>query len=626
PMNGVLGLTGLLLGTDLDPRQRQYAEGVQSAAEALLAVINDILDFSKIEAGRLDLEVVDLDLREVVEESADLLAQPARRKGLELVAYCGPDVPTALRGDPGRLRQVLINLVSNAVKFTERGEVVVRAVPEGAPSESGAVAIRFEVADTGIGIDPAQAQRLFEPFAQADASTTRRYGGTGLGLAISSQLVRAMGGELHVDARPGEGSRFWFVLHLEPQAQAASPSAPRPTHRLHGLRVLIVDDNETNRLILYEQLLSWGLRPDAVADGTAALAALDAAVRRGTPYELALLDMCMEPMDGLDLARRITAEARLGACRLILLSSSADELDAASAADAGIAARLTKPVRQSQLYDTLVRTMSEAPEVAAPRRRSPPPPAAARGHLLVVEDNLTNQMVALGILEELQFSADVAGNGLEALQALEEKSYGAVLMDCQMPEMDGYQATAEIRRREGESRHTPIIAMTAGAMEGDRERCLAAGMDDYVPKPVDPAALEAALLRWVSAGEPTRAVLDQHRLGLLRGMGKGDGSLLTAMADAFRAELPPIIDHLRAAAGRGDADALAQQAHRLRGAAANLGATHLAELCEEMEGRAGAGDVDGAPTAVETLAAAAAAAVDALAREVRPTEVGGRSA
>jgi two-component system, sensor histidine kinase and response regulator len=494
PMNGVIGLTGLLLTTELDERQRQYAQGVRSAGDALLTIINDILDFSKVEAGKLELETIDFNLVQVVEEAAELVAEPAQRKDLELLAYCSPDLPLSVRGDPSRLRQVLLNLASNAVKFTDYGEVVVSAHLEDRTPEG--VVVRFEVADTGVGIIEADRERLFEPFSQADSSTTRKFGGTGLGLAISHQLVTAMGGTLGIDSQVGRGSTFWFTLPLGLGLDHAA-TATRTSDRLTGLKVLIVDDNHTNRLILSEQLGAWGMRPDIVENGPAALHNLEQAAESGQPYALALLDLCMPGMDGLEVARRISGNPALSATELVLLTSGPD-VNAKQAGDAGITARLTKPVRLSQLHAALQNvTSSSTVGVTSRPRLSTERAVGSRGHVLVVEDNSTNQLVAVGILEHLGYTTEVAGNGLEALAALARTAFAAVLMDCHMPEMDGYAATVEIRRDEGETRHTPIIAMTAGVIEGDRERCLAAGMDDYVSKPVNPQALDAALTRWL---------------------------------------------------------------------------------------------------------------------------------
>jgi two-component system, sensor histidine kinase and response regulator len=492
PMNGVIGLTDLLLTTPLDDRQRQYAEGVRGAGHALLAIINDILDFSKVEAGRLDLEELDFDVVHLVEEVADLVAEPAREKDLELLAYCSPEVPVALRGDPARLRQVLLNLVGNAVKFTPSGEVVLRAQLE-SRSATGAV-VRFEVSDTGIGIAPELRDDLFDPFSQADSSTTRQYGGTGLGLAICRQLVHAMGGEIGLTSVAGEGSTFWATVPLG-IAHDVHVAPPRSAEGLAGLRCLVVDDNATNRMILHDQLGAWGMRVDTAESGTVALEAMVAAVRAGRPYDLAVLDLCMPGMDGLELARRITADPAVPARPLVLLTSGPDVAQD-EAREAGIATALTKPVALTRLRTTLAGLVTAPPAapVAPVETRS-----SGKGRVLVVEDGEINQLVATGILESLGYSVSLADDGLAALDALARATYDAVLMDVQMPNMDGYQATAEIRGREAGLRHTPIIAMTASAIEGDRERCLAAGMDDYISKPVNRAAVDEVLSRWVPA-------------------------------------------------------------------------------------------------------------------------------
>ena len=492
PMNGVIGLTGLLLNTRLDERQRQYAEGVRGAGDALLTIINDILDFSKVEAGKLELESIDFNVVQVVEEAAELVADPAQNKGLELLAYGSPELPLGLRGDPSRLRQVLLNLASNAVKFTQEGEVVLRAQLEDRTGDG--VVVRFEVTDTGVGIEPEDTDRLFDAFSQADSSTTRRFGGTGLGLAISRQLVTAMGGTIGFDSQPGKGSTFWFSVPMSLASDIAL--APPPSHdRLAGRRVLVVDDNQTNRLILSEQLGAWGMAVDVVEDGPSALAVARAAARDGSPYALAILDLCMPDMDGIEVARGISGDPVLARTPMVLLTSGVED-NPEEVRAAGIAARLSKPVHLSQLHTTLTTVLGAARGAAAPEPLTAP--ATTRGHLLVVEDNPVNQLVASGILEHLGYSCDLADNGLEALRMLGRSPYDAVLMDCQMPEMDGYEATVELRRREIGARRTPVIAMTAGVTSFERERCAAAGMDDFVAKPVDPQALDGALRRCLS--------------------------------------------------------------------------------------------------------------------------------
>ena len=611
PMNAVIGLTGLLLRTELDHRQREYAEGVHGAGEALLAIINDILDFSKVEAGKVELEVVDFDVVQLVEEVAGLVADAARRKGLELAACCHPDLVPALRGDPARLRQVLLNLAANAVKFTDHGEVVLRAREE--VDRSDGVVLRFEVVDTGPGVHPADRQRLFEPFSQGDASTTRRFGGTGLGLAISTQLVAAMGGEIGVDSEVGRGSTFWFTVPLD--SATSVPVAPRASsHLLEGLPVLVVDDNDTNRVILREQLTAWDMRPTLAGDGASALRLVREAAEAGAPYRLALLDMCMPGMDGLEVARRIAADPLTARTRVALLTSTS-EVSAGDLAGARVVVCLTKPVRLSQLYDSLLRLV--APETAL-RRRTPPTirraAAGGLGHVLVVEDNVTNQMVAVGLLEVLGYSSDVVADGLEALDALDRGTYVAVLMDCQMPQMDGYTATRHLRRRPGGSA-IPVIAMTAGAVAGDRERCIEAGMDDYITKPVKPDELESALARWArphgdgaadttadaALPEAPGADVDAARLELLWNIGPADGSLLAAVVDAFVAHAPTSLGDITEAVATGDAPGLAQAAHRLKGGAANLGIVGVASICAELERLGEVGRLGAAPALVGVL-------------------------
>jgi PAS domain S-box-containing protein len=499
PMNGVIGLTSLLLETPLDETQRQYAEGVQGAGEALLAVINDILDFSKLEAGKVALDLADFDPRRLVEEVASLLAPTAQSKNLELIAYCRADVPQHLVGDGGRLRQILLNLASNAVKFTASGEVsiTVRSID----AADGRTTLRFDVSDTGIGISAEARTRLFESFSQADASTTRRYGGTGLGLAISRRLTEAMDGTIGVESAVGTGSTFWFQIPVgvgEPPAGSVDFASLSPD-LLSDLRVIVVDDNATNRLMLESQLTGWGMRPDIVEHPVSVVALMREAATGGQPYALAVLDMCMPEMDGLELARQIFVDPALSTTRLMLLTSSM-LMDHQDFAAAGVTEWLTKPVRSSEFYDRLMRLMAPVPAaVLAPPVRRPAPPIASEslGRVLIVEDNALNQLVAEGVVTKLGYQVDIVANGAEALDAISATRYAAVLMDCHMPVMDGFAATEEIRRREDGGDRTAIIAMTAGAMAEDREHCLAIGMDDYVSKPVNVGAIRDALARWV---------------------------------------------------------------------------------------------------------------------------------
>ena len=591
PMNGVIGLTGLLLHTELDERQRRHAEGVRSAGEGLLGIINDILDFSKIEAGRLELETIDFNVVQVVEEAAELVAESAQNKGLELLAYCSPELPLGLSGDPSRLRQVLLNLASNAVKFTSEGEVVVRAHLEDRTAEG--VVVRFEVTDTGIGIDEADQQRLFAPFSQADSSTTRRFGGTGLGLAISHQLVEAMGGTLGVDSELGRGSTFWFTLPLGlAQDQTI---APRRTNGLAGQRVLVVDDNHTNRVILSEQLGAWGMRPEVVEHATSALSHLADAAASGDAYPLAVLDLCMPGMDGIELARRISGTPELAGTGLVLLTSGPD-VSTDETRDAGISTCLSKPVHLSELHAALQDAMFSTRPGSSVRTRLPGlPPERSRGHLLVVEDHHVNQMVAVGMLEHLGYTAEVAGNGLEALAALDRRPFAAVIMDCQMPEMDGYDATRAIRAREDGLRLIPVIAMTASATAGERERCLAAGMDDFISKPIAASSLATILERWVpvlgpeegvSSDETTQGpfgVLDRSRLEEFRSLGVRGDVLLERTVNSFLESSRGDFVRISDAVAGGSADGLVRAAHSLKGSALNLGMPRVAAVCDELE-------------------------------------------
>ena len=621
PMNGVIGMSDLLLETPLAPRQRKLAETVNRSAQLLLSVINDILDFSKGEAGKLRLESIDCELAEIVEDVTELLAERAHRKGVELACCIADDVPRAVRCDPGRLRQVLTNLVGNAIKFTDAGEVVVTVSMLGRSDENALV--RFEVRDTGVGIDAEAQSRLFQPFSQADASTTRRFGGTGLGLAISKQIVDVMGGEIGLESAPGRGSSFFFTVPLAPARGVAEPDATQGhENSLAGLRVLIVDDNETNRQILQHRALTWKMRAASAADGVAALAALRDAARDGRPYDVAILDMQMPGMDGVALARAIRAESGISATRLLLLTSLGVPGDDTDLRDAGIAVQLTKPVRHSELYNGIAETMGR------PRRgtRESPPdlgPMALGGIVLLVEDNRVNQDVAREMLESLGLGVHVVEDGVEALEVLENGRYDAVLMDCQMPRMDGFQATRALREREAARGllRTPVIALTANALAGDRKACLDAGMDDYLGKPFTSVQLLLALRRWMQArseSDPddapavvdsppsaaetlvSQAPVDRRVLEQLRALNPARGEqLVSRVVATFLDAVPPQLDQLRKASSTGDTVVLREVAHALKSSAAHLGAQRLSALARDIEENARNGFADPCASLVE---------------------------
>ena len=503
PMNGVIGMTGLLLDTDLNPQQRQYAEIVRASGEALLSVINDILDFSKIEARKLELEILDFDLCTTLEDTGEMLAVRAQEKGLELTCLVEPEVPSLLRGDPGRLRQIIVNLAANGVKFTHQGEVLIRASLDSEDEHSATV--RISVTDTGIGIPASRLGILFSPFTQVDGSTTRKYGGTGLGLAISKQLAEMMGGEIGVESREGKGSTFWFTAVFEKQPEGQAPK-DQPVSDLVGVNVLVVDDHETNRLLVTALLRSWGCCFKEAPDGVTALALLRDAARSGEPFDIALLDMAMPDMNGKELGQRIRASAELERTRLVMMTSLEQSCDAAHLERLGFSGYLSKPIRHSQLRDCLALVMAQkARSEGEPVIRTVTPQTLTQSvkrriRILVAEDNIINQTVAVAMLEKLGYRADVVANGLEAVHALQTIPYDLVCMDAQMPEMDGFEATTVIRRPDSSvlNHDIPIIAMTAYAMAGDRERCIEAGMNDYLSKPIQTEKLAEALERWLT--------------------------------------------------------------------------------------------------------------------------------
>ncbi len=624
PMNGVIGMTGLLLDTPLAPDQLDYAETIRASADSLLTIVNDILDFSKIEAGKLQFEMLNFDLRTSIESTVELLAERAQAKGLELVSLVDSNVPTQVRGDAGRLRQVVINLLGNAVKFTDRGEVLVRATKESETETH--VILRLAVSDTGIGIPEEAQRRLFQSFTQADGSTTRKYGGTGLGLAISKQLVELMGGEIGVESTPNKGSTFWFTARLEKQSVSPPVTAPASRADLRGLRVLVVDDNVISRNHLIHQTASWGMLPTEAESGPRALELLTSAALQGEPFEVVLIDLNMPGMDGFELARAIKADANIAAARLVLLPSLAQRGDGAAARQAGIAAYLTKPVKESQLFDCLMTVMGEAKEAAldsgmasfklVTRHTLQEVKTSSRSHILIAEDNIVNQKVAALQLTKLGYRVDVVADGKEVLEALERIPYDVILMDCQMPEMDGYETTREIRRREGSSKHTTIIAMTANALESDREKCLAAGMDDYVSKPVKSEELTRVLQIWedhrvgapetIGAAPPAahgpESPVDLSVLASFEPLQEEGGpDLICELIETLLRDMPQRIIELRKAADGGDALALKRVAHALKGSSANFGARQMATLSENLEQRIHDGAVEDASVILNQL-------------------------
>jgi len=609
PMNGVIGMTGLLLDTQLTEEQRDFAETIRNSGEALLTIINDILDFSKIEAGKLKFETLDFSLSNAVESTIELLAEHAHAKKIELASLIHSDVPTALRGDPGRLRQVLTNLIGNAIKFTHEGEVIVRVRNESETDDH--VVLRFSISDTGIGVNEAAQTNLFEAFVQADGSTTRKYGGTGLGLAISKQLVELMGGKIGVSSVAGKGSTFWFTARLEKQPAGSVVAEEKPAS-LAGLHALIVDDNETNRKILSHQISSWGMTYEQADSGFRALELLRAA-SPDRPYNLAILDLMMPAMDGFELAREIKLDPAIAAVPLVLLTSFGQRGDSTTAREAGVAAYLTKPVRQSQLFECLANVVNQSPGTHQTAELSSDSGLVTRHTLaekkpmsnkliLIAEDNVVNQKVAVRQLQKLGYRADAVADGREALEALERIPYDLVLMDCQMPEMDGYEATAEIRWREGRTKHTPIIAMTAHALEGDRAKCIAAGMDDYISKPVRPEELGRLLALFfadaadhIDGGAPQSPLsgppVDMERFHNALG---DDPEEVREIVDLYIANMTKNLQELGTAITAGNANGVELIAHNCAGTSANCGMTAVVDSLYALEAMARRKQLDGA--------------------------------
>jgi len=631
PMNGVLGMTELLLETGLSSTQRKYAETVQRSGQNLLGIINDILDFSKIEAGKLELENVDMDLRRTLEDVVDLLAERAHSKGLELACSIPSSLVTQVRGDPLRLGQILTNLVGNAIKFTKQGAVVIRVASIEETRKS--VTMRFEVSDTGVGISPEAQSRIFDEFSQADGSTTRKHGGSGLGLAISKQLVEMMGGNIHVESALGAGSTFWFTSTFEKQEeQAQEDAATAPMGMLTGVRALILESSAANRGILQSQMSNWGMSNRVASSPDQAVDLLSQASARGAPYDIAIIDLGLPGMDALELARNIRARPEIAKVRLVMLTRR--QVDIKNARDAGIDACLSKPVRQTMLYECLVNVMAGQQQEAATAPAVSLPASAApddvRGNILLVEDNLINQQVALGILQIQGYSVTVVNNGREALDAHAQGAFDLILMDCHMPEMDGFEATREIRAREGASKgkRVPIVALTANAMAQDREACLKAGMDDHLSKPFSMATLQDMLDRWMPrnthapapaapAPAKTAEVIDRKVLDeLSKVRTNGKPELLTRVINLYLTESPKLLQKLKAAAGAANAAEIAGVAHSLKSSSANVGAKALSRYCADLEASARRADTDEARKIVAKVESEHGSVQNALAEEV----------
>jgi len=593
PMNGIIGMTGLLMDTPLSEEQRQFARIIKASSDALLTLINDILDFSKIEAGKIDLEHMDFHLRVVLDDSVDILMVKAREKGLNLISVIDPNVTVHVRGDPGRLRQILINLIGNAVKFTESGSVTIHT--ELMAEDTNRETVRFTITDSGIGIPPEKQKILFSPFTQVDSSTTRKYGGTGLGLAISKQLSELMGGEIGLSSESGKGSSFWFTVLFdkrEPGQLLHKDSLPNLTE----LKVLIVEPDDATRLLIVSLLSGWGCQFREAIDGETALSLMNAEQETGMPFSIALVEMQLPGGDGIELVRRIRKNDLFKKTRLVMLASMEQHGNIAQYAELGFSAYLTKPLRQNEFRSCLTR-LSGADSTTEQKSLRLPQSAEAeaiRSHvrLLLAEDNPTNQLVTMKLLEKIGYHADAVTDGTEVLRALQAAHYDLILMDCQMPDMDGFEATRRIRRLENGKQRIPIIAMTANALRGDRDRCLEAGMDDYLSKPVEPVRLAAMIQKWLIPDENNIEILetidDEPDLSifnrdtfLVRVM--NDGDLAAQIIAAFIQDMPLQLDILTAAVAGGSAISAGKQAHKIKGAAANMSGEAMREAARQME-------------------------------------------
>ena len=649
PMNGVLGMTDLLIGSGLDDQQRQFAQTIRRSGDHLLMVINDILDFSKIEAGKLVFEEHDFDLRTLLEDIVELFAHAAHDKRIDLIASLPLDPVIPVRGDETRLRQILGNLISNAIKFTDDGEVVLRVEREWSTNEVSTY--RFEVSDTGIGMNAAEQRRVFDSFSQADSSTTRRFGGTGLGLSISRRLVAMLGGELEVASEPGKGSRFFFALEMrrgDDREVDLLPSA-----ELGEKRVLIVDDNATNREILINQVIEWGMPLRSATSGAAALDLLRQAAESNESFDLLLFDWHMPKMDGIELAGRISADPDLPDMGMILLSSAplGDEIAAAQAA--GIDLSLTKPVRQRALLHAMLTVLQMPMKLRKPgsetERRAIPPLARPNARILLAEDNAVNEVVARGTLELLGCVVTSVSNGQQAVEAVVNGDFDLVLLDCRMPVMDGFSAATQIRKLRkftGSARRLPLIALTANVEEGIREQCRDAGMDDYLSKPLEQQRLAAMLNKWLAGeAEPADAdigpaddhdqaditllsikeqsVLLPQALDNIRAMQQpGMPDLLDKVIRIYLDESPALLASIRDAAARDDLETMQDAAHSLKSSSKNLGAERLADLCRQLENHDAAGDRQSARELADAIAEELDATLVALNLELKEAAIG----
>ena len=615
PMNGIIGMTDLALDTELSPDQREYLNTVKLSAETLLQLINDILDFSKIEAGKLELDPIDFSLRDNLGDTLKTLAIRAHEKGLELAAHVLPEVPDELVGDPVRLRQIIVNLIGNALKFTERGEVVVKVALEG--QEGDDIGLHFAVSDTGIGIPADKQGVIFEAFAQADGSTTRKYGGTGLGLAISSQLVKMMGGTIWVESEVGQGSTFHFTARVGSSKNLAS-RLPAQRADLEGFRALVVDDNATSRRTLEEVLRNWHMQPATASSAATAFVALKKAQARGEPFTLALVDYMMPDTDGFGLTEQILQDPDLARIKLIMLSSTGHASVAGRCRELGLAGCLTKPVKQSELFEAIVsvlgtREPGTAPPATTAETVAPSPSRSLR--VLLAEDNPVNQRLAVKLMEKRGHTLVVTSNGVEALTALEREKFDLVLMDVQMPEMGGFEATGRIREREKSTgEHVPIIAMTAHALKGDRERCLEAGMDAYVSKPIQSRVLFETIESVMPTpalviGEPERLPVDEPAVSGAKAFDReaalamidGDTELFSELVGLFTVESVDLLNQVQSAMTQRDAKLLERAAHSLKGSAAAFCGESARAVAQTLEHIGARGDFDQAGPVADEL-------------------------